>query len=133
VHRDRKVSNPMLISQSIDRSARRRDLYLTTNNTHNRQTSMPPAGFETSISASQRPQTHALDHAVTGTGKRNLSLVHKNRLLKRHHAPNAMALFISATTSPSNSTVFIPVSKIKYQLQIAFRRSNFYHNCLMFE
>jgi hypothetical protein len=25
--------------------ARRRDLYLTTHNTHNRQTSMPPAGF----------------------------------------------------------------------------------------
>jgi len=27
-------------------SARRRDLYLTSNNTHNRQTSMPPIGFE---------------------------------------------------------------------------------------
>ena len=27
-------------------SARRRDLYLTTHNTHNRQTSMPQAGFE---------------------------------------------------------------------------------------
>ena len=27
-------------------SARRRDLYLTTHNTHNRQTSMPPVGFE---------------------------------------------------------------------------------------
>jgi hypothetical protein len=26
-------------------SARRRDLYLTTHNTHNRQTSMPPVGF----------------------------------------------------------------------------------------
>jgi len=28
-------------------SARRRDLYLTTHNTHNRQTSMPPGGFRT--------------------------------------------------------------------------------------
>jgi len=28
-------------------SARRRDLYLTTHNTHNRQTSMPLVGFET--------------------------------------------------------------------------------------
>ena len=28
-------------------SARRRDLYLTTHNTHNRQISMPPVGFET--------------------------------------------------------------------------------------
>jgi hypothetical protein len=50
-------------------SARRRDLYLTTHNTHNRQTSMPPVGFETTISAGNRPQTYALDRAATGTGK----------------------------------------------------------------
>ena len=37
-------------------SARRRDLYLTTHNTHNRQISMPPVGFEPTISAGQRPQ-----------------------------------------------------------------------------
>jgi hypothetical protein len=43
--------------------ARRRDLYLTTHNTHNRQTSMPPVGFETTILAGERPQTHALDRA----------------------------------------------------------------------
>jgi hypothetical protein len=49
-------------------SARRRDLYLTTHNTRNRQTSMPPVKFETTISAGERPQTHALDRAVTGTG-----------------------------------------------------------------
>jgi hypothetical protein len=30
-------------------SARRRDLYLTTHNTHHRQTSMPPVGFEPTI------------------------------------------------------------------------------------
>ena len=48
-------------------SARRRDLYLTTHNTHNRQTSMPPVGFEPTISAGERPQTYALDSAVTGT------------------------------------------------------------------
>jgi len=35
-------------------SARRRDLYLTTHNIHNRQTSMPPVGFEPTISAGQR-------------------------------------------------------------------------------
>ena len=35
----------------------RRDLYLTTHNTHRRQTSMPPAGFDPTIPASQRPQT----------------------------------------------------------------------------
>jgi len=41
-------------------SARRRDLYQTTHNTHNRQISMPPVGFEPTISAGERPQTYAL-------------------------------------------------------------------------
>ena len=36
-------------------SARRRDLYLTIHNTHNRKASMPPAGFEPTISAGQQP------------------------------------------------------------------------------
>jgi hypothetical protein len=36
-------------------SARRRDLYLTTHNTHKRQTSMPPSGFEPAIPVSERP------------------------------------------------------------------------------
>jgi len=49
-------------------SARRRDFYLTTHNTHNRQASMPPVGFEPMISASEWPQTYALDCAATGTG-----------------------------------------------------------------
>ena len=35
--------------------ARRRDLYLTTHDTHNRQISMPPLGFEPRISAGERP------------------------------------------------------------------------------
>ena len=46
-------------------SARRSDLYLTTQ--HSWQTSMTPVGFETNISAGERPQTHALDRAVTVT------------------------------------------------------------------
>ena len=50
-------------------SARRRDLYLTTHNTHNRQKSMPPVGFEPKIAAGERPQTYALDRAATGTGR----------------------------------------------------------------
>ena len=35
-------------------SARRRDPYLTTHDTHNRQISMPPVGFEPTISAGER-------------------------------------------------------------------------------
>ena len=45
-------------------SARRRDLDLTTHDTHNRQISMPQVGFEPAIPASERPQTHALYRAV---------------------------------------------------------------------
>ena len=57
-------------------SARRRDLYLTTRNAHNRRTSMPPVGFEPTISAGQRPQTYALaprllGSAYIGSAKRN--------------------------------------------------------------
>jgi len=61
-------------------SARRRDLYLTTHNTHNRQTSMPPVGFEPTISAGERPQTHALDRAATGTGNKDTLFVVKREM-----------------------------------------------------
>jgi len=43
-------------------------LYLTKHNTHNKQTSITPAEFELTISASELPQTHALDRAANGTG-----------------------------------------------------------------
>ena len=36
-------------------SARRRDLYLTTHDTHNRQISISPVGFEPKISGGERP------------------------------------------------------------------------------
>jgi hypothetical protein len=48
--------------------ARRRDLYLTTHNNYNRQTSMFQAEFELAIPASERQQTHALDLVATGIG-----------------------------------------------------------------
>ena len=41
-------------------SASRRDLYLTTHDTHNRQISMPPVGFEPKISAGEWPQAARL-------------------------------------------------------------------------
>jgi hypothetical protein len=42
-------------------SACRRDIYITTHNIHNRQTSMPSAKFEPAIPVTKRPQTHVLD------------------------------------------------------------------------
>ena len=44
-----------------------RPLLDNTHNTHTRQNSMPPAGFELAISAFERPQTHALARAGNGT------------------------------------------------------------------
>jgi hypothetical protein len=41
---------------------------LPDNTWHSQQTPMPPVEFEPSISASERPQTHALDGAATGIG-----------------------------------------------------------------
>ena len=49
-------------------SACRRDLYLPTHNTHNRQISMPSEGFEPAILASQRKQIPASDRTATGIG-----------------------------------------------------------------
>jgi hypothetical protein len=43
-------------------SARRRDLYLTTQNTHQRKTSMSPAKFEPAVPGSKRPHTYALEY-----------------------------------------------------------------------
>ena len=42
---------------------------MTTYDTHNRQISMPPVGFEPTISAGERPQTYAVDCAATETGR----------------------------------------------------------------
>ena len=53
-------------------SARRRDVYLTTHNTHTRQSSMLPAGFEPAVPANERPKTHALYRVVTGIGNNSL-------------------------------------------------------------
>jgi hypothetical protein len=48
-----------------ERSARRRDLNLTTHDTHNRQISMPPVGVKPTISVSERPQAaHLLKSRV---------------------------------------------------------------------
>jgi len=53
-----------------ERSARRTDLYPKRHKTVKTQTSIPPAGFEPAIRASERTQTHALDRAATGIGSR---------------------------------------------------------------
>ena len=49
-------------------SACRRVFYLTAHNTHNTQTPIPPAGFESPIPANERLQPHVLDGPATGIG-----------------------------------------------------------------
>jgi hypothetical protein len=46
-------------------SARRRNLYLTNDNTHKIQTSKASVGFEPTIATSKRPQTYALEQGAT--------------------------------------------------------------------
>jgi hypothetical protein len=56
-------------------SARRRDLYLSTHNTHKRQQSIPSAVFEPAIPASEWLQTHALFLTATGIERLTVSLL----------------------------------------------------------
>jgi hypothetical protein len=70
-------------------------------NTHNRQTSMPPVRFEPTISAGERPQTYALHRAATETAQNDsIHMVNSCRLfgaicslhLKGSRSPRRVAL-----------------------------------------
>jgi hypothetical protein len=82
-------------------SARRRDLYLTTHNTHKRQTYMPPAGFEPAIPAGERPQTHALDGTAIAIG-----LISYGRTYIRQSRRQACNLLLC------DFTVFLPLHHV---------------------
>ena len=56
-------------------SARCRDLYPTTQDTHKRQISTSQARFESTTPTNERPQTHALGRAATGFGKNKKWLI----------------------------------------------------------
>jgi len=58
-------------------STRLRRHYMTIHNTHKWYTSMPPAEFEPTIPANERPQIHALDGAAAGIGNLWRSRVRK--------------------------------------------------------
>ena len=59
--------------------ARRRDLYLTIHNTHNKQTSMIPARFEPTISEDDRSQTYALTSRPLGSAVPWIRTVNSHR------------------------------------------------------
>ena len=59
-----------------------------TDNTHKRQTSMPPTEFKPPVPTRGQPQSHALDHAATGIGP-NFIVVSK---VKRSISPKTITL-----------------------------------------
>jgi hypothetical protein len=54
--------------RTSDQRSTETSLYLTTHNTHTRQTSMSPAVFEPAVQASERSRTRALDRAAATVG-----------------------------------------------------------------
>ena len=73
----------------------------TSTSQHSQQTSMPPVAFETTISADERPQTHALDHAATGTSDhgcyelqftKELGKINLNQFFPHFHIPVLFAI-----------------------------------------
>jgi hypothetical protein len=115
---------------SLDQwSARRIDLYLTIHNTHRRQTSIPPAGFEPTISVSERPQTYALDRAATGTDTRNIRIIKQFKLKDEAFLVTVLLIWPSLVmgitavlTETSNVTLtnWIVLFLLKYVLKHIF-------------
>jgi len=65
----RSHSDTILIRTPLDEwSSRSRVPYVTTHNTHKRQTTMSAAGFESAFPVSKRLPTHTLNRADAGMG-----------------------------------------------------------------
>ena len=69
-------------------SARRRDLYLTAHDTHNRQISMPLTGFEPAFSANEQPQFQHLSQR--GHRDRREFYVYTSFIKIRDHSQNSV-------------------------------------------
>ena len=90
-----------------DWSARRRDLYLTTHNTHNKQTYMPPGGFEPTTSAGEQPLGPTLTILMAvlfyhirifilshnWTGEPSNQNYHHHHHHNHHHVPEGLGVF----------------------------------------
>jgi len=92
-------------------SARRRELYLTTHNTHRRQASMPSAGFEPIIPARELSHTHAFDHIASGIGCIFLYFCHYPFMVRSPtHVSRTSSLnflYIARMSAPSRGIVTI--------------------------
>ena len=93
--------------------ATRRDLYLTTHNTYNRQTSMPRAEFEPTILASERPQNYASVGAAAGTGNQSVLSLRSHGALScspMHIYDLITALFITSNLSITETSCHMLVT-----------------------
>jgi hypothetical protein len=119
-------------------SARSRGPYLTKHNTHNRQISLPLAGFEPAIPASDRPQIHALRLRHTDRGQpprlaaRNLSssILHHQWQTESGLASAAggwplvslqfcvWRQFVHAACSRSNRKIDLPSEKQRFDVEL---------------
>ena len=55
---------------------------------------MPPVGFKPTLSAGERPQTHAFHRAATGTGKINLVYIKSEHIRSSYSHFTSMQLVI---------------------------------------
>jgi hypothetical protein len=103
-------------------SARRWDLYLTTHDTHKRQPSVPPAGFEPAIQASERLSTHVLDCMATRVSTTFLVLLPKHYPYLWIKYQGSKAWFVTA----SSIRFLHPTESVRYKT----KRMN--HTCICF-
>jgi hypothetical protein len=68
---------------------------------------MPPVGFETTISADKRPQTHALGRAATRTDIRSVSIKTAEIFIVRDNKPEGCALSHCYTQIICGDQVFL--------------------------
>ena len=98
-------------------SASRRDLYLTTHNTHNRQASIPPVGLEPTISACERQQTYALNRAATGSGLGSVTTFINLELQGYNHCIAVQTLNPCSVTIRFNTISSLPID---FQISLTF-------------
>ena len=119
-------------------SARRRDLYLSTYNTHKRQTSLPLAGIEPLISTGKWPQTHGL--RPRGHWDRLLELITncKPRIAVDYFNVNSNFLVITPQLSYflCHKLYYVQVEHINVRHSVVFdiwygKRRAVKHNCLL--
>jgi hypothetical protein len=97
---------------------------------------MPPVGFDSAISAGERPQTYALDRAATGTGELQhlLTIIYLNNVSRRGQAycfgikiNNNLPFEIKKKLSHIVKTILIGITHLKslYILDKYFNSAKF--------